>query len=238
MCMEHNEQYQMVCQGHDTIICPKCIENHDGCKGIIPLSKVIENVKKSILFHETQKSFKDNNENIKTLQNELKKQQGSIKQQEETMLSQISDARKKIIDHFDKLERKIKNEVSEVAAKLDSDINHTLQILERKTDITNIAAQQLQDMDRYATDLQTFLGLRKISTDAATTESYLQSIIRDNPLNEITLLFHIDKAINNVTEGITEFGSVKVKQSPFQLYLITHKNQTSSISRNKFKMYH
>ncbi|XP_063399731.1 uncharacterized protein LOC134684375 [Mytilus trossulus] len=225
MCMEHNEQYQMVCQAHDTIICPKCIENHDGCKGIIPLSKVTENVKKSILFHETLQSLKDNNANIKTLQNELKKQQGSIKQQEETTLSQISDARKKINDQFDKLEKKIRDDISEITAKIKNDINHTLQILEKKTDITNKAEQQLQDMDRYATDLQTYFGLRKISSELGSIESYTQSLIGDHSVDEVTLLLNIDDKIDNITKNTGSFGLVKVQTGPCALALVTHKNK-------------
>ncbi|CAG2198362.1 unnamed protein product [Mytilus edulis] len=200
-CMDHNEQYQMVCQAHDELLCLKCIEKHDGCKGIIPISKVIENVKMSSLFQETQNSLNDINRNIEILQNELKKQQGGIKQQEETILSQISETRNKINNHLDKLEEKIRNEVSEITAKLNNDMNQALQILESKNGDTNNAEQQLKDIERYASDLQTYLGLRKISSEAATTELYLQSIIRDHSLDEMTLIFKVDDKISNITNN-------------------------------------
>ncbi|CAG2224085.1 unnamed protein product [Mytilus edulis] len=235
LCVDHNEQYQMVCQAHDELLCLKCIEKHDGCKGIIPISKIIENVKKSSLFQETQQSLNDINRNIEMLQNELKKQQGSIKQQEETILSQISDTRNKINDHLDKLEEKIRNEVSEITAKLNNEMKQTLQILENKNGNNNSTWQQLKDLDRYATDIQTYLGLRNISSEAATTESYLQMIIGDHSLEEIILFFKMDDKISNITNNIKTFGSVKVQKTPCQISLVRHKNKQAQLVETKKK---
>ncbi|XP_052066873.1 uncharacterized protein LOC127706348 [Mytilus californianus] len=235
MCMEHNEQYQMFCQVHEEPICPKCIEKHDGCKGIVPLSKVIENVKKSSLFQETQQSLKDINGNIKTLQSELNKQTKNIKEQEETILSKISDTKNKINDHLDILEKKIRKEISEITAKLNNDMNQTLHVLESKNNNINNAEQQLKDLGRFATDLQTYFGLRNISSEAATTESYLQSIIGDNYLDETTLLFNIDEKIDNTTNIIQTFGSVKVHKAPCQINLVTKKTKQAQLVGTKIK---
>ncbi|VDI83913.1 Hypothetical predicted protein [Mytilus galloprovincialis] len=234
--MDHNEQYHLVCQAHDELLCLKCIEKHNGCKGIISISKVIENVKKSSLFQETQQSLNDINRNIETLQKELTKQQGSIKHQEDTILSQISDTRNKINDHLNKLEEKIRNEVSDITAKLKNDMNQTLQILEHKRGNTNDAEQQLKDMERNATDVQTYLGLRKISSETATTESFLQSIIRDNSLDEITLILQIDDKISNIINNIKTFGPVKVQTTPCQISLVRHKNKQAQIVEVKMKI--
>ncbi|XP_071123256.1 uncharacterized protein [Mytilus edulis] len=234
-CMDHNEQYQLVCQAHDELLCLKCIEKHDGCKGIIPISKVIENVKKSSLFQETQQSLNDINRNIEMLQNKITKQKGSIKQQEEAILSQISETRNKINDHLDELEEKIRNEVSDITAKLKNDMNQTLQILEHKSGNTNDAEQQLKDMDRNATDVQTFLGLRKISSEAATTESFLQSIIRDHSLDEITLILQINDKISNIINNIKTFGPVKVQTTTCQTSLVRHKSKQAQIVEVKMK---
>ncbi|VDI83911.1 Hypothetical predicted protein [Mytilus galloprovincialis] len=234
-CMDHNEQYQMVCQAHDELLCLKCIEKHDGCKGIIPISKVIENVKMSSLFQETQKRLNDINRNIEMLQNELKKQQGGIKQQEETILSQISETRNKINNHLDKLEEKIRNEVSDITAKLKNDMNQAQQILEGKNGDTNNAEQQLKDIERYASDLQTYLGLRKISSKAATTELYLQSIIRDHSLDEITLLFKVDDKISNITNNSKKFGSVTIHKILCKIDLVRYKNRQAQLGDIKIK---
>ncbi|CAG2198359.1 unnamed protein product [Mytilus edulis] len=64
-----------------------------------------------------------------------------------------------------------------------------------KTDITNKAEQQLQDMDR------------------------------DHSVDEITLLFDINDKIDNITNTIETFGSVKVQTGPCELSLVTHKNK-------------
>ncbi|XP_071120908.1 uncharacterized protein [Mytilus edulis] len=235
MCMEHNEQYQMVCQAHDELLCLKCIENHDGCKGIIPTSKIIENVKKSSLFQETQHSLKDINGNIKALRSELNKQLGSIKQQEETIFAQISDTRNKINDHLDTLEKKIRNEVAEVTAKLNYDKNQTLQILESKNDSTKNAEQQIKDLEMYATDIQTYLGLRHISAGAAATESYLKSIFGDDCMTEITLIFKTDNKMDNIIDEVPAFGSIKAQKSPFQLPLVTYKNKQAQLVGSRLK---
>ncbi|VDI83909.1 Hypothetical predicted protein [Mytilus galloprovincialis] len=235
ICMEHTEQYQMVCQAHDKLICPSCIENHEGCKGIVSLRKMTENVKKSSFFQETRLSLKDIDQNIKTLQIELNEQQKRIKQQEEKIFSQVTDTRKKIDDHFDKLEKKIKNEIVEITSESKDSIKNKLQILENKTDSTNKAEQQLQDMDRYATDLQTYFGLRKISLEAATTESYLQSIIGDHILDAPTILFNIDDIIDNLSSSIQSFGSLEVQKTQCKLSLVTHKTKQAQLVETKIR---
>ncbi|XP_071120901.1 uncharacterized protein [Mytilus edulis] len=235
ICMEHTEQYQMVCQAHDKLICPSCIENHEGCKGIVSLRKMIENVKKSSFFQETRLSLKDIDQNIKTLQIELNEQQGRIKQQEEKILSQVTDTRKKIDDHFDKLEKKIKNEIFEITSESKDSIKNKLQILENKTDSTNKAEQQLQDMDRYATELQTYFGLQKISLEAATTESYLQSITGDHILDAPTILFNIDDKIDNLSSSIQSFGSLEVQKTHCKLSLVTHKTKQAQLVESKIR---
>ncbi|XP_063399729.1 probable RING finger protein 207 homolog [Mytilus trossulus] len=235
-CMDHNEQYQLVCQAHDELLCLTCIEKHDGCKGIITISKVIENVKKSSLFQETQQSLNGINRNIEMLQKELKKQKGSIQHQEDTILSQISDTRNKINDHLHKLEEKIRNEVYDITEKLYNDMNQTLQILENKNVNTNDAEQPLKDMERNATDVQTYLGLRKISSEATITESSLQSIIRDHSLDKNTLLLQIDDKISNIINNIKTFGPVQVQTTPCQISLVRHKNKQAQIVEVKMKI--
>ncbi|XP_063399728.1 uncharacterized protein LOC134684372 [Mytilus trossulus] len=234
-CMDHNEQYQMVCQSQDELLCLKCIEKHDGCKGIIPLNKVIEDVKKSSLFQETQHSLKDINGNIKALRSELNKQQRSINQQEETIIAQISDTRNKINAHLDKLEKKIRNEVADVTAKLNYDKNQTLQILESKNGNTTNAEQQIKDLEMYATDIQTYLGFRHISAEAAATESYLKSIVGDNSIDEITLLFKIDIKMDNIIDDVPVFGSIKAQKSPFQFPFVTYKNKQAQLVGTRLK---
>ncbi|XP_063399730.1 uncharacterized protein LOC134684374 [Mytilus trossulus] len=196
---------------------------------------MIENVKKSSFFQETRLSLKDINQNIKTLQNELHEQQGRIKQGEEKVLSQVTDTRKKIDDHFDKLEKKIKQEIVEITSESKDSINNKLQILEKKTNITNKADQQLQDMDRYATELQTYFGLRKISLEAATTDSYLKSIIGDHAFNEPTLLFNIGDTIDNLSSSIQSFGSLEVHKTHCKLSLVTHKTKQAQLVETKIK---
>ncbi|XP_071120903.1 uncharacterized protein [Mytilus edulis] len=235
MCNEHNEQYQMICKAHDELLCLKCIENHDECKGIVPLSKVLENVKKSSLFQETKQSLKDIDQNIKTLQSELKKQQESLERQEENILARIIETKKKINDQFDKLEKKIRNEIIEITSESNHSIKQTLQMLESSNTNTHHAEKQLHDIDRYGTDLQTYLGLRKISSEAATTESYLQSIIEDHSVDETTLLLNIDDKIDTICDDITTFGSVELQKTPYKLSLIRHKNKEAQIVETRIK---
>ncbi|XP_071120902.1 uncharacterized protein [Mytilus edulis] len=90
-------------------------------------------------------------------------------------------------------------------------------------------------MDRYATDLQTYFGLQKISLEAATTESYLQSIIGDHILDAPTILFNIDDKIDNLSSSIQSFGSLEVQKTHCKLSLVTHKTKQAQLVETKIR---
>lgn len=90
-------------------------------------------------------------------------------------------------------------------------------------------------MDSYATDLQAFIRLRKISSEASSIDSYLQSIIEDRSLDEITLLLKIDDKIYIISDSFTSFGSVKIQKSPYQFPLMEHKNKEPQIVETRIK---
>lgn len=108
-------------------------------------------------------------------------------------------------------------------------MKQTIQLLESRNTNIHIAEQQLQNMDRYGTDIQAYLGLRRISSEAASCCTYLQSIIADHGVHKITLLFNIDDKINNIYKSIGTFASIKIQKDTCHIPLVTHKNKQAQL---------
>ncbi|CAC5403173.1 unnamed protein product [Mytilus coruscus] len=71
-----------------------------------------------------------------------------------------------------------------------------------------------QSIKQYASDLQTFLGIREIELKVNETEQYLQSLIQAKGFEQLELVCKIDKGVQNILNGLKHFGSTEIKARP------------------------
>ncbi|CAC5422847.1 unnamed protein product [Mytilus coruscus] len=212
ICAEHGEIYQIFCQTHDTLLCRNCLVEHDGCKGIVPLSEIIKNVKSSTNFQETQHGLTDINKNITKIQDELKLSLEAINDEEKILMSDIGPMRKTMDDHSDKLENDLRTDSSKKATESRTAIEVSLQKLDdRKSEITK-HLQQMKDLETYASDFQTYISLKEKSSAVNSTESSVQSVAKDGNLEIDTLSLNFDEKINANVSNIQLFGIVQVQK--------------------------
>ncbi|XP_052078274.1 uncharacterized protein LOC127716188 [Mytilus californianus] len=229
LCTEHNEIYNLVCQTHDQLLCLRCIKNHKDCKGIVPLSEITKNVKSSTCFQETQTGFTDTNENITKIRDELKLSLETINDEEKLLMSEIGTMRKKIDDHVDKLENNLKKELSKEATESRTAIEVLLQKLDdRKTETTK-HLRQMKDLESYASDFQTYISLRQISSAVDSAESFVQSVAKDGNLEIDAFSLNFDEKINEMVSNIQQFGMVHIQKKVCHVTLIRQKDKQAQL---------
>ncbi|VDI11001.1 Hypothetical predicted protein [Mytilus galloprovincialis] len=206
ICAEHGEIYQIFCQTHETLLCHNCLAEHDGCKGIVPLTEMIKNVKSSTNFQETQNGLTDIYENITRIQDELKLSLEAIKDEEKIIMSDIGTMWKKIDEHLDKLENDLRKDLSKEATESRAAIEVLVQKLDdRKSEIAK-HLQQMKNLETYASDFQTYISLREKSVAVNSTETLMQSVAEDGNLEIDTLSLNFDEKINAIVSNIQVFG--------------------------------
>lgn len=228
-CSTHNDKYQMYCQTHDTPLCLFCVEEHGECKDIIHLSKITKNIKTSDTWKDTEQSLVDIDKNIVTMETAVKKNLEVLREQKGAIRANISLVRQEINNHLDKLEDSFGNEVTKIEDQSTRSIQEMLQMLDEKKSKSLKYQQQLQDLKKHASDLQTYLGLRQISSETGTLESSLQSIIENGSLHKVSFTCSINESLNNITKSIQTFGTIAGKKTSGSITLIRQKDKQAQI---------
>ena len=73
------------------------------------------------------------------------------------------------------------------------------------------------DINKYASDLQTYIAVRRIEKDVETHDTCLQSLINSENLNQTKLSYKIDTGLKTITISIQKFGEVVVESKPCEL---------------------
>ncbi|VDI02669.1 Hypothetical predicted protein [Mytilus galloprovincialis] len=235
-CSVHDDKYVLFCQTHDCLLCLTCLEEHTKCGDVVRISKLTEDVKTSESFVDAQKSLSDIIINLSKIQCHLEKNVCDIKKQKGSILLEIAQMRENIDSHLDKIEQSLKTELCKV---IDDQCNNsfckTLEDIKRKKINIEKCQQQIDDLNRYGSDLQTFFSLREITAMTKTTDQYLQTLVDDGSLNTVTICCEIDRKISGFVEKVESLGTIQVQKVPVQLILERSKDKQAQLVgvRNK-----
>ncbi|CAC5423575.1 unnamed protein product [Mytilus coruscus] len=203
-CTYHNEKYIQYCVKHECTIFYKCIKEHGKCSELILLEELTHEVKSSEDFRDMEQSLKDVIVNINRIREYMKSKIELNANKNKKIIEDVSRLKNQINQHLDKLQEDLMKELDEVekesCVKIKSNISSfndkEKEIIRCNTDIENIK--------KYASDIQAFHGLRDIQKIIAENEKCIQSFVETKKLEKVELEF-----INNST--IQEFLSNVMK---------------------------
>ncbi|XP_052082943.1 uncharacterized protein LOC127720409 [Mytilus californianus] len=232
ICEDHREKYELYCQHHNKPLCLICIEDHSECKDIKSINKIAKNIKTSESFNEVRMSLEDLDTNINKMIAEIKSNQNSTEDCCSVIIQRICEIREKVNKHLDTLEIQLKGELSKLENKTKNDVQLTLKYLEEKKLQNGRKQKQMEDITKYASDLQTFLGLRHLSSDIIADESFLRSLVENGSLDEVEIAFELDENITSFSNVISKFGSVQLQKIPGNFCLESQKGKQAQTTGN------
>ncbi|CAC5415310.1 unnamed protein product [Mytilus coruscus] len=222
-CIYHNEQYQQYCMTHESPICYKCIKEHGKCSEVIPLEDVIGAIKRSELFRDLEQSVEDVFENIKRIREDREKNVQSIQTQKKNITMEIDSIKKRINQYLDKLKDSVIKELEEVYDDYYGHFQSIISSLKIQEHEIKNCSMEFENITKYSSHLQTFLGMRKIQSQMTDNESRLQSIIANKCLENADIVFTINEKLSDILKSIKAFGSITVETSPFACAKISSK---------------
>ncbi|CAG2248202.1 unnamed protein product [Mytilus edulis] len=224
-CPLHDDKYQLFCQSHDCLLCLTCLEEHMNCEDVVRISKLTKDIKTSEMFLETKNGLSEIILKLSKLQSQLEDNLRNIKIQKESALREIYQIREKMNNHLNQIESALKTELCEIMDdQCHSGIDMTLQeVIKEKANVEHFQ-QQIEDISKYGSDLQTFFGLRKIITKTATANQYLQTLADDGKLDKMTLTCEINKQIPDFLADVKSLGIIQLQTIPGQVILESAKN--------------
>jgi hypothetical protein len=115
-------------------------------------------------------------------------------------------------------EKQVTKETRELLVSLDE---KQTKLTEYQTNIVNI--------EKYASDLQTYLAGKQIEKDVETQDRFLQSLVNSDSLNQTKLSYKIDSDPKTITTNIQMFGEVVVESKPCELTFVRKKEKQAQM---------
>ncbi|XP_071135646.1 uncharacterized protein [Mytilus edulis] len=235
-CQEHNENYQLYCPTHETCICYKCIKLHGKCEAV-PLDDMLNDIKTSEMYKDLEQTMIDMLENIKEIKHDRQVNISDIETEKKKQLEEISQMRLLVNNHFDKLEKELKLEVEETVIQTTEKIRQTILFVKETEQKISKNIADLNDIRSYASELQTFLGMKEMQNRVTENEKSMQSLLDDGLLQQMVLKSAVDTSIGNCLSEIKVFGSVEIltKQERLSQRKRKHKQaQLLAVQKQKF----
>ncbi|VDI04798.1 Hypothetical predicted protein [Mytilus galloprovincialis] len=90
---------------------------------------------------------------------------------------------------------------------------------------------EIQNIKRYASDLQTFISMRVLQSKVTENDRRLESMIKNESLENVTIQLTIDDKIKSILTFVNTFGRILIKKSsPDKTHMQSHKNKQALAS--------
>ena len=217
-CNEHDEKFNLYCKEHECPCCRICnLENHSDCKNVSIFEKIIKNVKKSTMFTEIEPLIKEMIENIGKIRQNRETNFSAVKEQKRIIEIEIQELRTKINTHLDKLQEDMLKELTEAEKQAAEETRELLVSLDEKQEKLIEYQTNIVNIEKYASELQTFLAVKQIQKDVETKDMCLQSLVNSDNLNQTKLSYKIDTGLRTIVSSIQKFGEVVVESKSCEM---------------------
>ncbi|CAC5397633.1 unnamed protein product [Mytilus coruscus] len=209
-CSHHGRKFQNYCLQHESLCCPLCIQsNHANCVGILSLENVIQTAKTSVLLESLDKNLKDIKMNIKMVLKDRKQNLTEIQKPKQKFHHEIKQVRNKLNEHLDTLEQQILQDLYAAEKKVKSQLGK----LHENTDNVNSIVNIMSAIKDYASDLQSFLGIKMIETEVQKYEIFIQSLFDGGSLRKMDINCKIEDKITDVLTTVASLGTISIESS-------------------------
>jgi hypothetical protein len=142
-----------------------CIrDNHRHCKELRPIHEVTENAKSSTAIAHIERYLKAIDGNFEKIKSNIKKNISSLHKKKKKCLSNISDMRKSLNAHLDKIEKQTVEEMQSAEHRLQGQLKEVMVAMEIKRTYFDDIRQDVNKIKKYASNLQTFIGVKEMTS--------------------------------------------------------------------------
>jgi hypothetical protein len=139
-------------------------DDHRHCQELRPILEVTENAKSSTAIMHIERDLKYIDAAFEKMKSDITNNISDIDKQKRKFLSDISDMRKSLSDHLDKIEKQTVEEMLSVEQNLQVELKNVLVAMETKRIDFEYIRQDVDKVKKYASDLQTFIGVNKMTS--------------------------------------------------------------------------
>lgn len=213
-CTEHEKTLQMYCPRHDQLCCLLCIStSHKDCTGMLPTEEIAKTFQSSGLLESLQNSLEGMKTNFDNIVQDRQKNLSKIKEQRQKIYEVLKRLRKRINSHFDKLEKEIIEQLCNAECDMNIKIEGLLKEMQEKSERIAVLQTNISYLQNHASDVQSFIGSKKLEEKIESEETYIQSLTEDDRLNKFSLKYAQSEFIEDLLQNSKSFGLISKESS-------------------------
>lgn len=230
-CDEHGEKYQLFCLEHNEVLCRKCVISgkHRECNKLSPVEDVIQNAKTSVVFTEISSSLQEMKENLNLILEDRQKNIFSISASKKKIETEISAIRQQLNHHLDEIQHLFIDELNKAVQNSTKKIQSFIVSLKENQRVIDEFIQDVETIKTHATDMQTFLGIKKLEAKLKKTEHDFHSCVNDDNLAHIVVSYKVNNRLKNINNEINTFGKTYVYDKPCELSVQRRKEDQAQV---------
>ena len=179
-----------------------------------------KNVRTSVQFKEVEQLIDELMITVNRIKQNREKNSVDVTEQKQMVESEIRELRTNINNHLDKLQDELMKELTETETKISGKTSALLSSLDETEKKLAEYQTNVMNIKQYASDLQTFLAMKKIESGIETHDTSLHALVNSDSLNQTKLSCKIEKRLKNIITSIETFGEVVVESKPCELSLV------------------
>ncbi|CAG2189757.1 unnamed protein product [Mytilus edulis] len=179
-----------------------------------PLPEILKQVKSSAAVRLLEKDLKDLKENFDEIGEYLKNRLSTNTKQKTKAIQNIKAMRKSIDDYINQLEQQLFKDLETEHLKLKSQIETLLHEVDIRAKQIRKLQNEFSNMTKYATELQTYVGLTEIETITSKETNYMEDLKRGPDLNERNLHVTTSPDFDSILLDVKSFGEITVDTRP------------------------
>lgn len=213
LCVYHNQKYQLYCVKHECAICNKCTKEHGKCSELISLEEWVTDITTSEKILDLEDSLADLLENFQKIRKDRQFNITRIKDQKETITEELRLLKSQVVQYFEELEKEFIQELEKNTRNCCESISSVISLLNDKEQEIHQMISDIQNIKKYASDLQTFLCMKDIQTKTSENEASLRTLIGNKSLETIIIESTFETKVHDILT-IKRFGFINLKNLP------------------------
>ncbi|CAC5374957.1 unnamed protein product [Mytilus coruscus] len=215
LCKVHDRKFELYCSFHACACCVHCTtDKHQSCQTMKPLSDILKQFKSSAAVPLLEKNLKDLKENVDEIVEYLRNRLSSNSKQKTEAIQNIRSMRKSIDDYLNQLEQQLLKDLEIEHSKLKSEMETLLHEVDKRGKQIRKLQNEFSNMTKYATELQTYVGLKEIEKITSQEGNYIEDLKRGSDLHERNLHVKTSPALASILHNVKSFGEITVDTRP------------------------
>ena len=229
-CNEHHEKFNLYCEEHEYPCCGICmVEIHRDCVDVSILKNIVKDVKTSDLFNAIDQLINEMIETIGKIRQNKEDNSNTVREQKIIIENDIREVRTSINNPLDKLQEDLMKELTEEENLKTEETRELMASLDKTQQELTEYQTNMVSINKYASDLQTYIAVEKIEKGVETHDTFLQSLSNSENINQTKLSYRIDTGLKTITTSIQKFGEVVVESIPCELTFTRKKNRQAQM---------